>query len=37
MVYTAGHANTKLTSPKPHDAMSACVTVAPALLKMVEL
>jgi hypothetical protein len=35
MVQIAGQANTKLTSPKPRDAMRASRVEAPACLKMV--
>jgi hypothetical protein len=37
IVQIAGHANRKLTSPKPHDANNAPVTEAPASLNTVEL
>lgn len=36
IVQTAGHAKTKLTRPKPNDASSAVMLLAPALEKMVE-
>lgn len=36
MVHTAGHANRKLTMPKPHEANRAPVTLAPASAKMVD-
>lgn len=36
MVKNAGNANTKLTRPKPKDAIRAFVGVAPACWKIVE-
>lgn len=37
IVHTAGQANAKLTRPKPHEKKRDLVTLAPALLKSVEL
>lgn len=36
IVQTAGHAKMKLMSPKPKEARSAPISVAPAFLKIVE-
>jgi len=36
MVQTAGHAKTKFTRPKPHDASKEFVTEAPASEKTVD-
>jgi hypothetical protein len=37
IVQMAGHANTKLTRPKPQDTSNALVTLAPAFWKIVAL
>ena len=37
IVQMAGQANTKLTRPKPNDAMSAVLSLTPASLNTVEL
>jgi hypothetical protein len=37
MDHTAGHAKTKLVSPKPHDSRSESVSLKPACEKMVAL
>jgi hypothetical protein len=36
IVHTAGHANKKLTAPKPKEARSAPMLLAPESLKMVD-
>lgn len=37
MVQTAGHANAKFVSPKPHESRRESVSLKPAVLKIVAL